>query len=383
MDSLKKHRIVLSSFFFTSGFCFASYASRIPTLKTTFNLNEAELGTILLCMPFSSLSGLLFSGWLVAKFESRIPITVAFSIHALSLTLIGLSNSILVLIPVLCLFALSMRVASIAINTQALTLQKMFNKNIAGSFHGLWSTGGIAGIGFSTLMVAMKISILPHLITVTVITLAITIICSPKLLRNDRSTSGNKIIMGKPDPYIFYLGLLVFCASICEGGMFDWSGIYFQEVIGSEVFTFGYLIFMVFMSLSRFASDPLITKIGMAKTYILSAILIFSGILIAILFPSFWPAMFGFSLVGFGSAFVIPMTFTLAGNSKKYSPGMAISIISSFSIVGMLIGPPLIGYLAYAFNLRVSFILFAFVGMLLIPISQLFFAHRKALQKME
>ena len=93
--------------------------------------------------------------------------------------------------------------------------------------------------------------------------------------------------------------------------------------------------------------------------------------------PSFWPSLIGFCLVGLGTASIIPMTFTLAGLSQKYSPGMAISIIATYSIVGMLIGPPLIGYLAHAFNLRVSFMLFAISGMMLIPISQLFFRHQK------
>ena len=53
---------------------------------------------------------------------------------------------------------------------------------------------------------------------------------------------------------------------------------------------------------------------------------------------------------------------------------MAVSIISTYSIVGMLLGPPLVGYLAHAFNLKVGFILFLFAGLMFIPISQLFFA---------
>jgi MFS family permease len=56
---------------------------------------------------------------------------------------------------------------------------------------------------------------------------------------------------------------------------------------------------------------------------------------------------------------------------------MAISIIATYSIVGMLVGPPLIGYLAHAFSLRVSFITFGLSGVMLIPISQLFFSHEK------
>jgi MFS family permease len=97
------------------------------------------------------------------------------------------------------------------------------------------------------------------------------------------------------------------------------------------------------------------------------------------MFPTFWPSMIGFCLVGFGTAPVIPMTYMLAGTNKKYSAGIVISIIATYGIVGMLIGPPLIGYLAHAFNLRVSFIAFALSGLMLIPISQLFFKLKRSL----
>lgn len=368
-----KQRVSLSAFFFLSGFCFSSWAARIPTIKTAFGFNEAELGTILLAMPISSLIGLPFSGWLITKFDSRVPLSITFVIYAICLALISFANTTVTLVVAIFLFAFCMRILNISMNTQAITLQKYFERKINGSFHGLWSTGGIVGVGYTTLMVAMDIPITTHLLSVSVIAILSTLVCYRFLLRNDKSTTGNKLTFGKPDPYILHLGLLVFFAAICEGGMFDWSGIYFQEVVRVDIFTSGYLIFMAFMALSRFLSDRIIDRIGMPATYVLSALFIFSGIGLATLFPSFWPAMTGFSLVGFGTAAVIPMTYTLAGASKKYSPGMAISIIATYGIVGMLIGPPMIGYLAHAFNLRVSFIAFAFAGFMFIPISQLFF----------
>jgi len=173
--------------------------------------------------------------------------------------------------------------------------------------------------------------------------------------------------------------MLVFLAAICEGGMFDWSGVYFKEVVKIEIFTVGYLMFMILMAISRFASDKIIDRIGMERTYIMSAVVIFMGILLSVTLPYFWTALFGFCLVGFGTASVIPMTYLMAGTSRKYSPGMAISIIATYGIVGMLIGPTMIGYIAHAFNLRVSFIAFAIAGIMLIPISQLFFRHQKSI----
>ncbi|GAA4429063.1 MFS transporter [Pontibacter saemangeumensis] len=373
MDSKIKQRVSLSAFFLLSGFCFSSWASRIPTIKTAFGYNEAELGSILLAMPISSLIGLPFSGWLITRFDSRVPLSVAFVLYAVCLSLISFASTTATLVAAIFLFAFCMRILNISMNTQAITLQKQYARKINGSFHGLWSTGGIVGVGYTTLMVALDIPMVPHLLSVSGIAILATLACYRFLLRNDRAAAGNKLAFGKPDPYILYLGLLVFFAAICEGGMFDWSGIYFQEVVRVDIFTSGYLVFMAFMALSRFLSDRIIDRIGMPATYMVSAVFIFAGIGLATLVPRFWPAMVGFSLVGFGTAAVIPMTYTLAGASKKYSPGMAISIIATYGIVGMLIGPPMIGYLAHAFNLRVSFIAFAFAGFMFIPISQLFF----------
>ena len=381
MDLKNRQRIFLSVFFFVSGVCFSSWASRIPTIKTFFGYNEAELGTILLFMPLSSLIGLPVSGWLIARYDSRIPMSFAFVVLALALLSIGFATTGFVLITSLCVFAFSMRVLNISMNTQAIALQKLFDRKINGSFHGLWSTGGIVGVGFSTLMVALNVSISNHLLMVAAVTLVITLFSYRFLLQNDRAKSGNKLILGKPDPYIAYLGLLVFFAGICEGGMFDWSGIYFKEVVKVEIFTWGYLTYMICMALSRFASDRFVDKIGMANTYVVSSSLIFFGILLAIVYPTFWASMIGFCLTGFGTAAIIPMTFTLASGSKKYSPGMAISLIATYGIVGMFIGPPLVGYLAHAFNLRVSFLLFALSGAMFVPVSQLFFRYKKSLPK--
>lgn len=380
MESKNRQRLFLSIFFFLSGVCFSTWASRIPTLKTTFGYNDAELGTILLFMPISSLIGLPISGWLVSRYDSRVPMTAGFISLALSLSLIGFVTTTFMLVVSVCLFSFSMRIMSISVNTQAITLQKQFTRKINGSFHALWSTGGIVGVGISTLFVALELTMGVHLAIVSVMTIATTVIAYRFLMRNDRSTTGNKLSLGKPDPYIVYLGLLVFFAAICEGGMFDWSGVYFKEVVKVDLFTLGYLIFMIFMAVSRFATDWLIEQIGMPRTYIVSSFLVVAGIGLAILIPDFWPSMIGFCLVGFGTAAIIPMTFLLAGSSKKYSPGMAISVIATYSIVGMLIGPPLIGYLSHALGLRIAFIAFAFSGMMLIPVSQLFFRHQKSLE---
>lgn len=377
MISKNKHRFFLSLFFFISGFSFATWASRIPTIKTAFGFNEAELGTVLLAMPIGSLIGLPISGWLVSRYNSRVPLAVGYGLNAFSLALIGFTHTTFSLVVAVVLFAFTTRIFNISVNTQTLTLQKQFEKKIIGSFHGYWSIGGIGGILLSTLLLSQNVSIQHHFLAVGVIMVLITVYSFQFLLRGDRSKTGNKIILSKPDPYIFYLGIVVFLCAICEGGMFDWSGIYFQEVLKADIFTYGYLIFMTFMAGSRFLSDFIIARFGMPKTYIMSAACVVSGIGLAVIYPMFWTAMIGFSMAGFGTASIIPMSYALAGASKKYSPGMAISIIATYSITGMLLGPPLIGYLAHAFNLRIAFVIFALCGLAFIPITRMFFAYQQ------
>ena len=355
------------------GFCFASWASRIPSIKTNFNFDEAELGNLLLVMPISSLIGLPISGWLVSKFNSRIPLLVSFIILCLSLFVIGFASELEYLIIGVALFAFCTRIANISVNTQSITLQKQREKKIIGSFHGLWSLGGLVGALVSTLMVQAGVMMVDHFLYVSIFSLVLGIVSYPFLIARDKSEIGNKLILGKPDKYILYLGLMVFFGALCEGGMFDWSGVYFKEVVGEEIFTLGYLIFMAFMALSRFYSDRLTDRIGMPKTYILGASIVTIGMFLAIVFPFYWPVLIGFSLVGIGVAAVFPMTFSLAGSSKKYSPGMAISIISTYGIAGMLIGPPLVGYIAHAVGLQYAFVLFILSGLMLVPLSQLFF----------
>ena len=376
MKENQKQRVALSMFFLLSGFCFATWASRIPTIKSLYDLNDAELGNVLLMLPISSLLGIPLSGWLVSKFNSRRPMFVAFIFFNLALALIGFSESMLMLLAAVFIFSFSMRIINISMNTQSISVQKNFARKIVGSFHGIWSTGGLLGVAFSTLMVKMDISMNSHTLMVSVFSMIIVLISYPYLLKNDKSPNGNKLIIGKPDKSIMLLGILVFFAAVCEGGIFDWSGVYFKDIVKVELFTLGYLIFMVFMALSRFFSDRLIEKVGMKRLYILSSSLVTVGILILILFPYFWPCIIGLSITGVGVAAVFPMTFMLAGMSKKYSPGMAISIVATYAIVGMLVGPPLIGYIAHAFNLKIAFIIFLIAGLMLIPVSRLFFKQQ-------
>ncbi|HZH36626.1 MAG TPA: MFS transporter, partial [Flavisolibacter sp.] len=139
----------------------------------------------------------------------------------------------------------------------------------------------------------------------------------------------------------------------------------------------GYTAFMCAMASGRFFADRVANKMRFAKTIFFSGLLITTGLAIAVLFPTVVLAIVGFLLVGFGVSSVIPLIYSEAGKSKTIAPGMALTAVSSIGFLGFLVGPPLIGVIAGAFSLRISFLLVACIGLLIAAIIRFSTLSRK------
>ena len=146
--------------------------------------------------------------------------------------------------------------------------------------------------------------------------------------------------------------------------MADWSGVYFKKVVLAPVSltTLGYLAFTGTMALGRFLGDGMVMKIGVKRMLQLSGVLITTGLLISVIFPYLVSATIGFFLVGFGVSSVVPIVYGIAGRSKTMSASTALATVSTIGFLGFLIGPPIIGFVAEAINLRWSFALIAILG---------------------
>jgi MFS family permease len=117
------------------------------------------------------------------------------------------------------------------------------------------------------------------------------------------------------------------------------------------------------MAGGRFLGDWIITRLGKRQVIQASGLLIFSGLLLAVLFPYLLFAILGFMLVGFGVSSVIPVVYSAAGNSKNLAPSVALATVSSIGFIGFLIGPPIIGFIAETLSLRWSFTFIAILGL--------------------
>ncbi|MEJ0102572.1 MAG: MFS transporter [Bacteroidota bacterium] len=356
LPTQRYYRIGVSVFFFIQGLTFASWASRIPDIKNKLHLSDGALGGVLFGLPAGQLTAMALSGYLVSKYGSKKMLNIAALLYPAILLLLASVESTWQLVAGLFVFGICSNLSNIAVNTQGVGVERLYGRSIMASFHGLWSLAGFTGGLISTVMVANSIPPFTHFIVIYGIAFLLMISARNIILPRDghkSSGEGAKIFV-KPDRYIVVLGLIAFACMICEGTMFDWSGVYFENIVKApqNLTRLGYVAFMFTMAGGRFAADWLVMKYGVSRILKLSGIFIVSGMMLAVLLPNIVTATIGFLLVGIGVSSVVPMVYSLAGKSKKMLPGVALASVSSISFLGFLIGPPIIGFIAQVSNLR-------------------------------
>lgn len=365
----KTLRIAVGAMFFMAGLCFASWASRIATIQQNLNLSDAALGGVLFALPVGLMCSLPFSGWAITKIGSRKLLIAALIVYAIALVTLGLAQNTFQLIICLMVFGFSSNSVNIAVNTQAVAAEELYQKPILASFHGIWSLAGFTGAGIGTYMIGSHIIPLHHFSIMLVIVLIAAII-SANYLKDDKVASTGPVFV-MPDNSLIKLGVIAFCSMICEGAMFDWSVIYFKKVVLAQGAWMGagYTAFMLTMATGRFIADWFSHRFGLKRTLQLSGLLTATGLLTAVIFPYLYTALLGFLLVGFGVSSVVPLVYSAAGKSKTMSPGVALAAVSTIGFAGFLIGPPIIGFVAGIATLRASFTLIAAMGLCVFIVS--------------
>lgn len=353
----------VSLFYFGMGLCFSSWASRIPTIKADLQLSDGDLGTILFALPVGQLIMMFFSGKIVTRFGSHRILPFSVIMYVFSLTNIGLAQNAWQLALGLVFFGIFGNLTNISINTQGIYTEGLFRRAIMASFHGMWSLAGFTGALVGLGMLALKITTYMHFVIVAVVVLLLVAINFKYLIKaKEKVNTENKKTFRKPDKSLVLLGVIGFCCMASEGIMFDWSGVYFKDVVKApgSLIVIGYTSFMIMMASGRFFGDHLINKFGRKTVMQFSGIMISSGLYIAVIFPYIIPCTIAFMIVGLGVSTVIPTLYSIAGKHPTIPTGEALTAVSSVSFLGFLMGPPVIGHISELFGLRYSF---AFIGM--------------------
>jgi MFS family permease len=290
-------------------------------------------------------------------------------VYAVALVSLGLAQNTFQLIICLLCFGFASNSVNIAVNTQAVATEQLYQRPIMAFFHGLWSLAGFTGAGIGTFMIAKNITPFYHF-SLMLIVIVIGVVVAARYLKDDKVTDTGPVFV-MPDKSLIKLGIIAFCSMICEGAMFDWSVIYFKKVVlaPEALIGLGFTTFMFTMAGGRFVADWFAHKFGLKRTLQVSGSLTATGLAIAVAFPYVYTAIIGFLLVGAGVSSVVPMVYSAAGKSKTMSPGVALAAVSTIGFMGFLVGPPVIGFIAGIATLRASFVLIACMGISVVIVS--------------
>jgi hypothetical protein len=137
---------------------------------------------------------------------------------------LGLATTIWQLAIGLFLFGFFSNFCNIAINTQGVYTQQLYDKPIIGSFHGTWSLAGFCGALVGLLMLTFGLSPLIHFALAFVLVLLI-ILFNYKYIVKAKSKQEEKhnsySFFKNPDLTLIWLGIICLCGMASEGIMFD------------------------------------------------------------------------------------------------------------------------------------------------------------------
>lgn len=362
----QKHlpRIAISIYFFFLGFLFSSWASRIPDIKDRYDLNDAELGSLLFMLPLGALCSLPLSGWMIARAGSKNMCLATLLLYVMSLFAIPLVKTIGLLSVVLFCFGFLGNLGNISLNAQGIAIQHLIQKSILSSLHAMWSVGAFTAAAFTDWMMEEDRTMESQYMIIVLVTTTIILGLFAVLIKDPSVSEEKQKVFAIPNKALLFLGLICFCVAMSEGAMADWSSLYYRQIINQPhvVSALGYTAFALFMSIGRFLGDPLIEKWGYKTVLKGNGLLIAVGMILSLStsIPSL--VIIGFALVGLGVSSVFPVVYILATKEKSMMPSAALAAVSSVGFVGFLVGPPIIGFIAQLIGLRLALTIVILLG---------------------
>lgn len=352
------HRIAVKIAFFINGFVFASWVSRLPRIQELYNADNGTIGLVLLSSSVGAVSAMPFTGWAIIKNGSRrITIFAAISYCAI-VPLIPFMPDIIALIGLYFLMGVSTGMLDVAMNAQAVMVEQVYKKPIMTSFHALFSIGMMLGAWSGALFIDLGYDLGYHLFIVVVPSMIAVWWANRNLIHDkpDPSVHHDGPLFRLPNQALVSIGIITFCGMLAEGAMSDWSVNYMQNIANATktLAPIGLSAFATAMTLGRLFGDRVRTILGDKKMIVSGGLTAVFGLTIALAWPLPYLSIVGFFLVGLGLSSIVPIAYSIAGNTKALPPGVGLAMVTTVGYSGFLFGPPIIGFIADWHTLRVA-----------------------------
>lgn len=349
---LSTQRLATRLSFFSLGFATAAWAPLIPFAQQRLNLNHADFGLLLLCMGIGSMIAMPATGALVKRWGYRPLIALALMLLMVLLPSLTMWSSIVTMAVALFIFGSAAGCLGVAINLQAVVVEKHSVRALMSSFHGMCSLGGLTGAMLVTALLAVGLSPLMSTLSVVMILLVIGGVAIPSCLTSfeqdekpheDTTQAPKKLY--RPDGIILLIGVMCFIAFLSEGAAMDWGGIYLTSKyqLNPAFAGLAYTFFALSMTTGRFAGHILLKQWGEKNIVTYSAIGAAIGMAIIVTAPVWQVVVLGYALLGLGCSNIVPVMFSRVGRQNNMPKAAALSLVSTIAYTGSLSGPALIG----------------------------------------
>ncbi len=349
---LSTQRLATRLSFFSLGFATAAWAPLIPFAQQRLNLNHADFGLLLLCMGIGSMIAMPATGALVKRWGCRPLIALALMLLLILLPSLTIWSSIVTMAVALFIFGSAAGCLGVAINLQAVVVEKHSVRALMSSFHGMCSLGGLTGAMLVTALLAVGLSPLMSTLSVVMILLVIGGVAIPSCLTSfeqdekpheDTTQAPKKFY--RPDGIILLIGMMCFIAFLSEGAAMDWGGIYLTSKyqLNPAFAGLAYTFFALSMTTGRFAGHILLKQWGEKNIVTYSAIGAAIGMAVIVTAPVWQVVVLGYALLGLGCSNIVPVMFSRVGRQNNMPKAAALSLVSTIAYTGSLSGPALIG----------------------------------------
>ncbi|WP_067126792.1 MFS transporter [Microtetraspora malaysiensis] len=347
--ALLRARLAVYGFFLLAGLTFGTWTARIPAVKAHLALSDGELSLGLLGIAAGAITGMQVVGRLIDRFGSRrvaIPTAV---VQGVVLVLPAYVPNLPALAAALFVFGLTHGSLDVAMNANAVVVERAYGRTLMGSFHAVYSIGGFVGAAIGGLFAHASVDAGPTFLSAALLIVALAAVSSRWAMRDAAEASEGPAAATEPAAGlprgVLFLGVLAFCCLVGEGAAGDWSSVYLVESLGSAPATgaVAYAAFAIMMTAGRFAGDRLAALLGPVRLVRCCGILAAAGLALAVLGGTQVTGVLGFGLFGAGLSCTIPQVFSAAGHRDPAQAGRALARVASLGYAGLLAGPVLIG----------------------------------------
>ena len=369
-------RIAISTAFFVNGFGMGSWTPEVPIIGARLGLTEATYGFMILVFGLGAVMAMPFVGAMIARAGSR-PVVIATQLaFAAAFPLLTLAPHPIAIGAALFLFGIGLGGLDVAMNANAVSVERRLDRSIMSSCHGFWSLGAFAGAGIGGSLIDL-FGPGGHTSLVGLFCAGILLAMLPALL-DDRALasetqaaqdgtreSWRSILSRKRKPLLLSLviGVIALAGFMQEGVVIDWSAVYLRSELGVSVAAsgFGFAAFSVSMATLRFLGDGIRDRLGAVRTVRLSLLFALTGAILLAVASNLAMALAGYLVLGIGLANLVPIAFSAAGNIKGLANGTGISIASAIAYSGGLIAPSIVGLVASAYGFSTIYLALAVI----------------------